>query len=221
MIKIENVTTYGWGESIRGMRNPMNSWDKSDTYKNYSVSYDEEGGETHTSYWRIGAGDLNLAEKLAKAGGSDAKFRRMIVVYMDITAPLYFWKEFDTYKVGTVRNSCSTMHKLHTRDLVTLEDFSCEHLYPDELSHLDETIKIINADRKLYLDNEKEYKRDWWQLIQLLPSCYNQRSTVMLNYEVLAHMYKDRHNHKLDEWRDFCIAIKQLPYAKELIVCEG
>lgn len=236
MIKIENVSVVGWEPAIRGARNPMNSWDKSDTifYDYYDDSMDDVVYHTisgknllkRMDAWdndiswtelglKIGPNDLKLLTNLAKAGSDEAKFRRMIVVYVDITAPMYWWKEADTYKVGTVRNSCSTMHKIHAKEF-TREDFSTEHLYSDELETLEELIRFLNGARELYLDGNR--KDDWWQMIQLLPSSYNQRATLMLNYEVLANMYHARKNHKLDEWREFCKWIETLPYAKELII---
>lgn len=265
MIKIENVSTVGWEAAIRGARNPMNSWDKSDSlfYSPGSDAIQNLVGDRVfadpylTSAWlysgptekrelyswaiddsddmdqlsedefiifnragvpTIGPNDLKLLSNLAKAGSDEAKFRRMIVVYADITAPMYWWKECDTYKVGTVRNSCSTMHKIHAKEF-TLEDFSTEHLYSDELETLEELIQVLNGARELYLDGKR--KEDWWQMIQLLPSSYNQRATLMLNYEVLANMYHARKNHKLDCWREFCGWIETLPYAEELIVDAG
>ena len=211
MIRIENTEVVGWEAAIRGMRNPMNSWDKSDSYFE---------GEDYI----LGANDLNLATKLASAGSDHAKFRRMIVVSMDITAPLYFWKEFDTYKVGTVSNSCSTMHKIHDKEF-TIEDFSCEQLYAVDnrnvyrmipLDLMSNIITVLNDAREVYL--RTGLKEDWWQMIQLLPSSYNQRRTIMLNYEVLANQYRSRKNHKLDEWREYCGWIESLPYAKEIIL---
>lgn len=184
MIKIENVNVYGWGAAIRGMRNPMNSWDRSDSHG-----------------FLIGEEDRKLMHKLAKAGNEHAKFRRMLNVTMDITAPLYFWKEFDTYKVGTVSNSCSTMHRIHSKEF-TLDDFSVEHLYTNNLEAFGTIISALNEAREVYLKTKA--KEDWWQMIQLLPSSYNQRRTVQLNYEVLNHIYHQRKNHKLDEWREFC-----------------
>lgn len=201
-IKFESTKVVGIEEAIRGMRNPMNSWDKSDSQENY-----------------VGVADKELMLKLAKAGRTHAKFRRMIAVYVDITAPLYWWKEFDTYKVGTVANSCSTMHKIHSR-LLTIDDFSVEHLFDDELAHFKETVDLINGCIELYNDARKDIccspekqKAYWWQIIQLLPSSYNQRRTVMLNYEVLANIYETRCYHKLDEWRAFCKWIEKLPYS--------
>ena len=208
MIKIENVEVMGWEAAIRGMRNPMNSWDKSDSH------YWESSNR-----FEVGPNDLDLMKRLRSAGTDHGKFMRMITVYLDITAPLYWWKEFDTYKVGTVANSCSTMHKIHAKEF-TLDDFSHEHLENSWLIHLKETIKLLNEAREAYnwcnTDAKKEW---WWQMIQLLPSSYNQRRTVMLNYEVLANMYKSRKNHKLDEWVDFCKWIETLPYS-ELITGE-
>lgn len=223
MISIENVQVVGWEAALRGMRNPMNSWERAD-------SQFEESGETD-----IGRNDKMLAEKLAAGGSVHAKYRRMIVVYADVTAPLYWWKEFDTYKVGTVANSCSTMHKIYEKEF-TLDDFSHEHLYLNPvLCNIKNTIAVLNKWRTLfnYTDKEREdyfdqnghpavlSKKDcWWQMIQLLPSSYNQRRTVMLNYEVLAGMYRSRKDHKLDEWRNFCLWIENLPYA-ELITMTG
>ena len=205
MIKIEKVDMLGWEAAIRGMRNSFNSWDKSDTVINYA-----EGKGT------VGDEDGKLMRKLSSAGSSHAKFRRMIHVQFDLTAPLYFWKEFDTYKVGTVANSCSTMHTIADREF-SREDFSVEHLYSDELLFFDEIIERLNAARQLYLDYDKKNKSDWWQMIQLLPSSYNQKRTIDLNYEVLAAMYQDRRHHKLDEWQDFCDWIETLPLAEGAI----
>lgn len=221
MIKIENEEVLGWEQAIRGMRNPMNSWDKSDS----GVVFEDgeyEGIEYHNAYYRIGVNDLQLMAKLRNAGTDHRKYMRMITVYLDITAPLYWWKEFDTYKVGTVANSCSTMHKIHEKEF-TLDDFSHEHIYddvttePSSLKVLHSIIDALNQYRHLYLVSK--CKGDWWQIIQLLPSSYNQKRTVMLNYEVLANMYKSRKSHKLDEWREFCQWIEQLPYS-ELITGE-
>ena len=213
MIKIEKTDVYGWEAALRGMRNPMNSWDKSDS----CFYYDGE-----KLVFGIGENDSILAIKLAKGGSVHAKYRRMITVTCDITAPLYWWKEFDTYKVGTVANSCSTMHKIHDKKF-TLDDFSHEHLW-GEASEMDVyepigimniVIDALNTYRKDFLDSGDKYH--WWQMIQLLPSSYNQKRTVQMNYEVLVGMLRDRKNHKLDEWRDFCKWIKSLPYAKYLI----
>lgn len=254
MIKLEKTEVIGWEAAIRGMRNPMNSWKKSDsdyrpilcakcdtcpTFANetwddcnncdvYKLTEEHKG-------FMIGPNDLDLMTRLRNAGTDHRKFMRMITVYVDITAPLYWWKEFDTYKVGTVANSCSTMHKIADKEF-TLEDFSCEHLL-DEPYHrnwitsatVDEdvtsphkvwgtpldilkfTIEMLNICRGNYLDEKN--KEDWWQMIQLLPSSYNQKRTVMMNYEVLANIYKSRKDHKLDEWRDFCDWIRTLPYS--------
>lgn len=219
MIKFENTEVMGWEHAIRGMRNPMNSWEKSDSLfisDRYLDDLDEIkladmcGNRTPI----IGKNDMDLMRRLAAGGPVHAKYRRMITVYLDITAPLYFWKEFDTYKVGTVANSCSTMHKIHAKEF-TLEDFSCEHLSEPSLKNLRSVIKCMNDYREEFLKDKD--KHNWWQMIQLLPSSYNQRRTVMLNYEVLANIYRSRINHKLDEWRDFCEWIKTLPYSEIII----
>lgn len=252
MVKIENVEVIGWEHAIRGMRNPMNSWEKSDSeclfhaLPNYS--YDDPKAEEYTRYLddynlnlKLGTNDYDLMTRLRNAGTDHRKFMRMITVYLDITAPLYWWKEFDTYKVGTVANSCSTMHKIAEKEF-TMEDFSCEHLngephhrewiesaivdedvtsphkvWATPLDILKYTIEMLNAYRLQYLETKN--KNDWWQMIQLLPSSYNQKRTVMLNYEVLANIYKSRKNHKLDEWHTFCDWIENLPYS-ELITGE-
>ena len=240
MIKIENYETYGWETAVRGMRNPMNSWDKSDSLfgKNLEIPYsqnnlitmfDKYGVETY-----IGDNDLGLMKRLAKAGTDHRKFMRMITVYCDITAPLYWWKEFDTYKVGTVANSCSTMHKIHANRF-SIDDFAREYIWDgehpktqlvgteDNPVYLNDTqiiiytVSMLNELRELYLETKD--KRYWYKMIQLLPSSYNQKRTVMLNYEVLTNMYKSRKNHKLDEWHEFCDWIKTLPYS-ELITDE-
>ena len=228
MLKIENAEVVGWEHAIRGMRNPMNSWEKSDSEfitadgdhhditGNSGPWYGEDGWNENL----IGPNDRGLMNKLAKAGTDHRKFMRMITVYLDITAPLYWWKEFDTYKVGTVANSCSTMHKIAEKEF-TMEDFSCEHLISDEAipgrvysakGMMEATVNNLNMFRKLYLETQD--KKYWWQLIQLLPSSYNQRRTIMLNYEVLANIYKSRHNHKLDEWHTLCDWIETLPYSE-------
>ena len=234
MIKIEKFEVLGWEHAIRGMRNPMNSWEKSDSCISdvaQCFMCEELKGcpanDWDKPYLKIGPNDHNLMMNLRNAGTDHRKFMRMITVYLDITAPLYWWKEFDTYKVGTVANSCSTMHKIAAKEF-TLEDFSCEHLFHnindtemwfdiDFLKVLDNTIFYLNKARELYLKtHDKKY---WWQMIQLLPSSYNQKRTVMLNYEVLANIYPMRKNHKLNEWRDFCKWIETLPYS-ELITRE-
>ena len=256
MIKLENYEVMGWEHAIRGMRNPMNSWAKSDSKlcreratcdncyfegnvygdkTTYPISCDEALGPAPK--YSIGKNDHELMMKLANAGPVHGKFRRMITVYVDITAPLYWWKEFDTYKVGTVANSCSTMHKIHDKEF-TLEDFSREHLlglvYPNDewtVPYIDVSIDkdgtiifsptgviecivipMLNKCRKKYLETKD--KKYWWQMIQLLPSSYNQKRTVQLNYEVLANIYTYRKNHKLDEWVEFCSWIEQLPYSE-------
>lgn len=204
MIKLESTEVYGWEAAIRGMRNPMNSWDKSD-----SVLKVPEDCEII-----IGDNDLKLMKNLAKAGSDHRKFLRMITVTVNITAPLYWWKEFDTYKVGTVTNSCSTMHKIAAKEF-TLDDFSHEHLYSSTMFTLKNMVYKLNFWREKYLDTKN--KDDWWQLIQLLPSSYNQRRTCCLNYEVLANIYFARRNHKLDEWHAFCDWILTLPYLEDII----
>ena len=209
MIKLENSEVYGWEAAIRGMRNPMNSWDKSDSFPK-ERKYTEDGYIEYNRF-EIGPNDLNLMKRLIKAGPDHSKFMRMIGVFVDMVAPLYWWKEFDTYKVGTVANSCSTMHKIHDKEF-TLDDFSHEHLVGPSMAILKTTIDTLNYWRDSYnLYNNKEY---WWNMIQLLPTSYNQRRTVSLNYAVLANMYHARKEHKLDEWRDFCKWIESLPYSE-------
>lgn len=225
MIKIENVEVTGWEAAIRGMRNPYNSWQKSDSKQIGQILKSEEiAPGVKRTYWEpcvpytsIGTNDHALMTRLRNSGTDHRKFMRMITVYLDILAPLYWWKEFDTYKVGTVANSCSTMHKIADKEF-TLDDFSIEHLNDDrgaEVSNLEwfeHLITHLNRDRKRFIETkDKQY---WWQMIQLLPSSYNQRRTVMLNYEVLANIYKSRHSHKLDEWVDFCEWIEGLPYSE-------
>ena len=249
MVKFENTEVMGWEHAIRGARNPMNSWEKSDSAqcKDFHCSevrcqFDFNGDSDRCDGIKaddfiIGPSDYDLMKRLRNAGTDHRKFMRMITIYVDITAPLYWWKEFDTYKVGTVANSCSTMHKIAAKEF-TLEDFSTEHLYSDELEFFKEIIDRLNGCRNLYLSSKKEEsariaKDDWWQMIQLLPSSYNQKRTVMMNYEVLANIYKSRKNHKLDEWAEhagwtkedlqyentlrkggFCDWIKTLPYSE-------
>ena len=228
MIKIENTEIVGWEAAIRGMRNPLNSWEKSDS-KWYSIGIPTSNpaaiNDKYLSQkYCIGDNDYDLMTRLRNAGTDHRKFMRMITVYVDITAPLYWWKEFDTYKVGTVANSCSTMHKIHAKEF-TLDDFSHEHLLIHANTYngyvpysiLESVIGALNEFRDLYLETKN--KAYWWQLIELLPSSYNQRRTVMLNYEVLANIYKSRRNHKLDEWHVFCEWIENLPYS-ELIIGE-
>ena len=223
MIKLENYEVMGWKHAIRGMRNPMNSWDKSDTLAKIL-------GDTEcTDCCYLGDTD-NCAEcyKTSEAGvilgSADHDLMMKLRVYVDITAPLYWWKEFDTYKVGTVANSCSTMHKIHEKEF-ELEDFSTDHLEDFSWNRLDDLIthlniyreKFVNALQKFHESDEQFNERKksyWWQMIQLLPSSYNQKRTIMLNYEVLANIYKSRKNHKLDEWREFCQWIENLPYSE-------
>lgn len=221
MIKITNAEVFGWDAAIRGMRNPMNSWDKSDSkhWRETIVGYDVE-------YRDIGRNNLTLMKKLVKAGSDHAKFMRMINVTMDVTAPLYWWKEFDTYKVGTVANSCSTMHRIADKEFA-LDDFSHEHLTPAAIATIRTVIERLNFARKEFLKGRKgsefgmpSAKEYWWDMIQLLPSSYNQKRTVQLNYAVLHNIYHARRNHKLDEWRDFCSWVESLPYA-ELITLGG
>lgn len=216
-IKIENVVTPSaeqWKAIIRGTRNPMNSWDKSDSVKGEPDLFENCRDCTLGEFF-VGNNDLDLMKRLVKAGPEHAKYRRMIVVYADVTAPLYWWKEYDTYKIGTVANSCSTMHKIHSKQF-ELADFSHEHLTIASSLALQEVIYNLNYWRAQYemADTDKVRKECWWQLIQLLPSSYNQRRTLMLNYEVLANIYRQRLNHKLDEWQEFCKWIEQLPYSK-------
>ena len=204
MIKIENIDVYGWEAAIRGARNPMNSWDRMDSCYN--------NGE-----FEIGENDYKLLKNLTIAGPEHRKWNRMITVTMDITAPLYFFKEYDTYKVGTVANSCSTMHKIQAKEF-ELDDFSYEHLLDNSLDALVDVIDILNYHREAFNTYEDEYAHDkkdyWWQMIQLLPSSYNQKRTVHLNYEVLGTIYHQRKHHKLDEWHVFCDTIKTLPYSE-------
>lgn len=233
MIKIENAEVMGWEAALRGMRNPLNSWEKSDSKWCLIETPGTNPAAANDRYLQeeycIGNNDLDLMTRLRKAGTDHRKFMRMITVYLDITAPLYWWKEFDTYKVGTTANSCSTMHKIADKKF-TLDDFSCEHLITPAKEHIEDTIEALNAYRDMYLNFEREAsttkrafdydsKNVWWQMIQLLPSSYNQKRTVMFNYEVLANMYKSRKNHKLDEWRTLCEWMKTLPYS-ELITGE-
>ena len=206
MIKFENTEVMNFEGAIRGMRNPLNSWDKSDSFDNFG-------------HYIIGPNDLALMKKLIKAGSDHRKFMRQIFVSVDITAPLYWWKEFDTYKVATVSNSCSTMHKIHDKEF-TLEDFSTEHLTEASLDVLGITIGHLNICRDVFVTMKN--KDFWWQMIQLLPTSYNQRRTITLNYETLYNIYGSRRNHKLDEWRvGFMEWIESLPYAKELITDRG
>lgn len=242
MLKIENTEVVGFEAAIRGMRNPMNSWEKSDSgwdahippvilrnqvdWEQWAEQYKTVQYSDEYTY-DIGPNDRDLMVRLRNAGTDHRKFMRMIVVYLDITAPLYWWKEFDTYKVGTVANSCSTMHKIAAKEF-TFDDFSHEKLINSACMEIREqnirispiqalatTIECLNSYRDLYLQTKD--KKYWWQMIQLLPSSYNQRRTVMLNYEVLANIYKSRRNHKLDEWHTFCDWIERLPYS-ELII---
>jgi hypothetical protein len=248
MLKIEKFVTPSpeqWEIIIEGMRNPKNSWDRIDSYKTHIE--DPQTLETADFAFFMGENDMGLMTTLANGGPVHAKYRRMISVYVTLTAPLYWWKEFDTYKVGTVANSCSTMHKIHAKEF-TLEDFSTDHLMADRdecwskdimtgsecidtpMDILEEIINALNVYREKFLEAQKKpmkdeskradlVKRYWWQMIQLLPTSYNQKRTVMLNYEVLVNIYHSRKNHKLDEWHTFCDWITELPYS-ELIIGE-
>ena len=244
MLKIENVVTPSpeqWRSVIMGARNPMNSWDRSDSeFEEHCL--ENWPHDIVTTFENLGSNDHDLLMRLRNAGTDHRKFMRMLPVHMDIVAPFYFWKEFSTYKVGTVANSCSTMHKIAEKEF-TLEDFSCEHLFDEDslppyeervdIEHCEPlaaidvngqwcyytpktfvkmTCNVLNHFRDLYLETKD--KKYWWQMIQLLPSSYNQRRTVMLNYEVLANIYKSRRNHKLDEWHTFCDWIEGLPYSE-------
>ena len=235
MLRIENTEVLGWEASIRGMRNPKNSWEKSDSeFHREPKHYFDEKDMPCTDLRRfvLGPNDLDLMKRLRNAGTDHRKFMRMITVYVDILAPLYWWKEFDTYKVGTVANSCSTMNKIAAKEF-TLEDFSCEHLsIRQSVDILKETIDALNVFRNVYLNGgllkyetgefatfQPKDKEIWWQMIQLLPSSYNERRTLMLNYEVLANIYKSRRNHKLDEWHTLCDWIESLPYSELITGC--
>lgn len=235
MIEIENTEVVGFEPAIRGMRNPKNSWDKSDSFWNYVSCGECNGNASCIDDFHIGENDHDLMMRLTKGGPVHAKYRRMITVYLDITAPLYWWKEFDTYAVGVVKNSCSTMHKIADKEF-TLDDFSCEHLlnfgmWEVEFTAVDASfapakvmnyvIDALNGARERHLqfvsrgpEWKHQAKQAWWQMIQLLPSSYNQKRTVMLNYEVLAGLYPMRKDHKLDEWQEFCKWIEELPYSE-------
>ena len=215
MIKISNVETWGFEHAIRGMRNPLNSWDKSDSYKNFTVDYDGDA-EIHHPYYRVGAADLALMKRLYQGGSEHRKYLRQIMVSFDITAPLYWWKEFDTYKVGTVANSCSTMHKIHAKEF-ELDDFSYEHLIPGYYGTgvLKTVIDSLNVFRENYLETKD--KKYWWQMIQLLPTSYNQKRTITMNYENVITIIKQRSGHKLDEWHTLIDAFKKLPYVEEIM----
>lgn len=211
MIAITNVDIHGWEAAIRGMRNTMNSWSRSDSEFVEVFGDIVDAKPTYLKTTSIGQQDLALMTKLSSAGSEHAKYRRMITVYMDILAPLYWWKEFDTYKVGTVANSCSTMHKIAEKEF-TMDDFSHEHMSLGIPSVLNVVVESLNNCREMY--NKTNDKQHWWNMIQLLPSSYNQKRTVMLNYEVLANIYHQRKEHKLDEWRDFCRWVETLPYSE-------
>ena len=218
LIEVTNIEVWGWEGAIRGMRNPYNSWDRSDSYfdsETYAtVPKDDYIIQHNRVSFEVGAADLELMQKLVQAGPVHSKFMRMLIISCDINAPLYWWKEFDTYKVGTVANSCSTMHTIHKKKFEK-DDFSIENIAPD-VDHFDYIIGRLNYARSKYLEtNDKKY---WYSMIQLLPSSYNQKRTIVFNYEVLRNMYLWRKDHKLDEWRDFCTTmIARIPYGKELI----
>lgn len=226
VIKIERTETYGWEAAVRGMRNPKNSWAKSDSHYCWEPQYPGGGcfgcelnsdHNCRVDKYIIGKNDFDLMKTLSAAGNDHGKFLRMITVTVDLTAPLYWWKEFDTYKVGTVADSCSTMHKIHEKEF-TFEDFSMEHIGhvpncdPMYFAAMDYVIMALNEARHCYLDTKD--KAYWWQMIQLLPSSYNQKRTVQVNYAVLKNMYHARKNHKLDEWHEFCRWIESLPYSE-------
>lgn len=225
MIKVEHIDVWGFEHAIRGMRNPMNSWDKSDSSVAFhaveNFAPDEpmrykyyEWNDKYNLNIKIGKNDLDLMKRLCKAGTPHRKYLRQIFVSMDITAPLYWWKEYDTYKVGTVANSCSTMHKISAKAF-ELDDFSHEHLFGSSLMVLDTIVRELNDWRILYLGSKN--KKEWWQMIQLLPSSYNQRRTVTMNYENVVSIINQRTNHKLDEWNDFCEILKGLPYIEDIL----
>ena len=206
MIKLERTSVMNLENAIRGARNPMNSWNRMDSY------YDEDGS------YVLGENDLGLAQKLRKAGSDHRKYTRQIFVSVDITAPLYWWKEFDTYKVATVANSTSTMHKIHAKPF-DIDDFSHDHMTPDTLAFMETVVNELEKIRQKYME-EGKYKEDWYDMIQLLPSSYNQMRTVTMNYETLINIYFARRAHKLAEWHTFCDWIKTLPYAEEIIIAE-
>lgn len=234
MLKIENTVVFGWEAAIRGMRNPMNSWEKSDSgpavdcgkcgkIEREGICRKEDRDCTGHECFCVGKNDLALMQRLARSGPDHGKFLRMVNVTADITAPLYWWKEFDTYKVGTVANSCSTMHKIAEKEF-TKDDFSYEHITDAHVYQLLlDIIESLNEHREQYnIENDPIFKKcHWWQMIQLLPSSYNQRRTVQLNFEVLRKMYFARKDHKLDEWHTLCDWMLALPYFREICVGEG
>jgi len=219
MIKVEHTEVYGWEHSILGMRNPMNSWERSDSY--WTHIENPETLNTANFQFFMGENDFALARRLVNSGNEHRKFMRMITVYCDITAPLYWWKEFDTYKIGTVANSCSTMHKITSKEF-TIDDFSVEHLDYESINKMQSIITWLNYNRQMYVTGcdgigktvEPKQKQYWLNIIQMLPSSYNQKRTVMLNYEVLRNIYHTRKHHKLDEWIGLCKWIETLPYAE-------
>lgn len=205
MIKVENIDVWGFEHAIRGMRNPMNSWDKSDSYLQYGLDVKDE--------YVVGNNDLDLMKRLYRAGTEHRKYLRQIQVSLDITAPLYWWKEFDTYKVGTTSNSCSTMHKIHSKKFV-LDDFSHDRLTEGAMLVLKDNIKALNLFREQYIKTKD--KAYWWNMIQLLPTSYNQKRTITMNYENVMNIIKQRTGHRLDEWREFVEMLKELPYVKQI-----
>lgn len=210
MIKIEKIDVWGFEHAIRGMRNPLNSWEKSDSFDHMNFYADDKKVEAEF----IGKNDLELMKRLYSAGTEHRKYLRQIFVSMDITAPLYWWKEFDTYKIGTVSNSCSTMHKIHSKEF-TLDDFSTDHLTDINLIWMQGIVDLLNSNRERYLETKD--KNDWWQLIQLLPSSYNQKRTITMNYENVVSIIHQRSGHKLDEWNDLIHEFYKLPYINEII----
>ena len=220
MLKIENTEVLGWEHAIRGMRNPMNSWEKSDSSWRYVAPAQRESHILasyfdDSEFW-IGPNDADLMSRLRNAGTDHRKFMRMITVYVDLTAPLYWWKEYDTYKVATVANSTSTMHKIHSKPF-SIDDFSHDHMTPETLAFMETVVGRLEAIRLKYMEEGKN-KEDWYDMIQLLPSSYNQMRTCTMNYETLINIYYARKAHKLEEWHSFCRWIESLPYAKELII---
>lgn len=212
MIKVENIDVWGFEHAIRGMRNPYDSWNKSDSeFKGFT-------GHDVIPILRVGKNDLGLMQKLYKGGPEHRKYLRQIMVSMDITAPLYWWKEFDTYKVGTVANSCSTMHTIHKKEF-SIDDFSHEHLEGLALNNLQKVVDVLNISRMNYLHGKS--KQDWWQMIQLLPSSYDQKRTVTMNYENVVTMIRQRTGHRLDEWNEFIDILKNLEYIKEIISADS
>ena len=217
MIEVNCVETWGFEHAVRGMRNPLNSWDKSDSLFDGKNINGEQVIVKGTMLSGLGKNDVDLMRRLYKGGTEHRKYLRQIFVSMDITAPLYWWKEFDTYKVGTVSNSCSTMHTIHKKEF-SREDFSCEHLDEGSMYALDTTILTLNANREKFLETkDKSY---WWNMIQLLPTSYNQKRTITMNYENVVTIIRQRMGHKLDEWNNFIAELKRLPYVNDIMEVE-